>query len=98
MVMLPPTLLRPGRNELDVRAAPSGIYPMRFPRVSVGPLAEIEPLYDRRLFWTRSVPEITVVVSLLVAGLRGRSSGGGGAARCCMACSGWRRRCGPSAP
>ncbi len=68
MAVFPAPLLRAGHNELAVRAAPSQSYPLRFPRVSVGPQAEIAPLHDRRLFWTRTVPEITVVVSLLVAG------------------------------
>jgi signal transduction histidine kinase len=68
MAVLPAPLLRPGRNELAIRvAAPKG-YPLRFPRVAVGPQAEIQPLHDRRLFWTRTVPELTVLVSVLVAG------------------------------
>ncbi|MBT2321018.1 hypothetical protein J7E62_01425 [Variovorax paradoxus] len=68
MAAFPAPLLRPGHNELAIRvAAPKG-YPLRFPQVSVGPQAEIQPLHDRRLFWTRTVPELTVLVSVLVAG------------------------------
>jgi signal transduction histidine kinase len=68
MAVFPAPMLRPGRNELAIRvAAPKG-YPLRFPRVAVGPQAEIQPLHDRRLFWTRTVPELTVLVSVLVAG------------------------------
>ncbi|RST55888.1 ATP-binding protein [Variovorax sp. MHTC-1] len=68
MAVFPAPMLRPGRNELAIRvAAPKG-YPLRFPRVAIGPQAEIQPLHDRRLFWTRTVPELTVLVSVLVAG------------------------------
>lgn len=68
MAVFPVPMLRPGRNELAIRvAAPKG-YPLRFPRVTVGPQAELQPLHDRRLFWTRTVPELTVLVSVLVAG------------------------------
>ncbi|MGK6309854.1 sensor histidine kinase [Variovorax sp. DT-64] len=66
--LLPALLLRPGYNELAIRAAPSRDYPLRFPQVSIGPQDEIQPLHDRRLFWVRTVPELTVLVSLLVAG------------------------------
>ena len=68
MAAIPVPLLRPGRNELAIRAAAPKGYPMRFPRVAVGRENEIRPLHDRRLFWTRTVPELTVLVSLLVAG------------------------------
>ncbi|VTU36981.1 sensor histidine kinase [Variovorax sp. RA8] len=66
--LLPASLLRPGYNELAIRAMPSLDYPLRFPQVSVGPQDEIQPLHNRRLFWVRTVPELTVLVSLLVAG------------------------------
>ncbi|MDB5733002.1 MAG: hypothetical protein JWQ03_2897, partial [Variovorax sp.] len=71
LVMLPASLLRAGRNELALRAASPPDYPMHFARVSIGPQAELQPLYDRRLFWTRTVPQITVVVSMLSAVLMG---------------------------
>ncbi|OUM02642.1 sensor histidine kinase [Variovorax sp. JS1663] len=66
--LLPPSLLRPGPNELAIRAAPSKEYPLRFPQLSVGPVDEIQPLHNRRLFWVRTVPELTVLVSFLAAG------------------------------
>ena len=69
MIAFPAPLLRAGHNELLVRTAPSSIYALRFPRVVVGPEAEILPLYDQRLFWSRTVPQITVIVSLLIAGM-----------------------------
>jgi signal transduction histidine kinase len=68
MVPFPLALLRPGRNELMVRVAPSPTYPVRFPDVEIGPQARIVPLFDRRLFWMRAVPQITVSFSLGVAG------------------------------
>ena len=71
MVAIPAPTLREGRNTLEVRVSPSPSYPMRFPVVSIGPQEDILPLHDRRLFWTRTVPEITVVVSLLTALLMG---------------------------
>jgi signal transduction histidine kinase len=66
--LLPPALLRPGPNELAIRAAASKEYPLRFPQPSIGPVEEIQPLHNRRLFWVRTVPELTVLVSFLAAG------------------------------
>ncbi|MDR6534918.1 ATP-binding protein [Variovorax soli] len=67
-VLLPASLLRPGHNELAIRAGAPSDYPLRFPQLAIGPRDEIEPLHNRRLFWVRTVPELTVVVSVLVAG------------------------------
>ena len=67
MVPIPAPLLRADANELAVRAAPPETYPLRFPRVTIGPQAEIAPLYDRRLFWVRTVPQLTVISSLVIA-------------------------------
>ena len=52
------------------RSAPRrpNVYPLRFPRVDIGPQDEILPLHDRRLFWSRTVPETHGAGSLLVAG------------------------------
>lgn len=66
--LLPASLLRPGYNELAIRAAASRDYPLRFAQLSIGPRDEIQPLHNRRLFWVRTVPELTVLVSVLVAG------------------------------
>lgn len=65
--VLPASLLRPGYNELAIRAAAPRDYPLRFPQVRIGPQDEIQPLHNRRLFWVRTVPELTVLVSFLVA-------------------------------
>ncbi|VTU32496.1 Sensor protein VraS [Variovorax sp. SRS16] len=68
MIPFPSALLHAGRNELMVRVAPSPTYPVRFAHVEVGPQARVVSLYDRRLFWMRAVPQITVLFSLGVAG------------------------------
>ena len=68
LVVLPPSLLRSGTNELLVRVAqPPAGSAVRFPRTSLGPLAEVEPLHDRRLFWVSTTPQITAAVCLLVS-------------------------------
>ncbi|KIQ36197.1 hypothetical protein RT97_01905 [Variovorax paradoxus] len=79
LIPLPRHLLRAGGNVLAVRAAaaPSAVS-LRFPIVSVAPFAELLPVHDRRLFWVRTLPEITVVVCLLMAAI--------------VLCIWWRRR------
>jgi len=68
LVTLPPALLRTGANELLVRVAqpPAGAS-VRFPRPQLGPLAEVAPLYDHRLFWVSVTPQITATICLLVS-------------------------------
>ena len=70
LVTLPPSLLRAGAvNALAVRAAASPERSIRrFPRVDVAPLDELLPVFDRRQFWVRTMPQVTVVVCLLMAG------------------------------
>lgn len=69
LVTLSPRLLQPHGNLLAVRAAAAPMHNVqRFPRVSVGPLTELQPQADRRIFWVRTMPQVTVVVCLLVAG------------------------------
>ncbi len=68
LVQLPAHLLRAGGNELVVRAAATpGEASLRFPRVDIGPLASLTPVYDRRSFWVRSMPQTTVVACLIVS-------------------------------
>ncbi len=68
LVPLPPTALRSAANVLAIRAAVAGDEPLRrFPRIQVGPEAELQPVDDRRLFWVRTMPQITAVVCLLVS-------------------------------
>ena len=68
LVTLPPALLRAGGNELLVRMAqpPAGAT-LRFPRVQLGPIAEVAEKHDRRFFWVSVTPQITAAVCLLVA-------------------------------
>lgn len=67
---LPPSLMRSGApNELAVRAAASPERAIRrFPRVQVGALQALLPVYDRRLFWVRTMPQVTAFVCALTAG------------------------------
>lgn len=64
----PPALLRAGGNELLVRAAqPAAGASERFPRLTIGPLALVGPLYERRFFWQSVVPQVTATVCLLAS-------------------------------
>jgi signal transduction histidine kinase len=67
LLALPEALLRPGRNELLVRAtlATPGVG-LRFPRAEIGPTVDLQPRFDRRLFVVRTLPQTAVAASLLV--------------------------------
>ncbi len=69
LLPLPASLLKPGANVLAVRTAAA---PRRatghFPRVQVGEWRQLQPAFDRRMFWVRTMPQVTVVVCMLVAG------------------------------
>lgn len=68
LVQLPPALLRPGANELQVRVpTPRAGASIRFPRVLLGPAEELRRIHDRRYFWTTTAPQITSAVCLLVS-------------------------------
>jgi signal transduction histidine kinase len=68
LIPLPPGLLKPHDNLLAVRAAAAPLHGVgHFPRVVIGPLAEVQPRADRRTFWVRTMPQVTVVVCLLAA-------------------------------
>jgi signal transduction histidine kinase len=68
LVSLPGALLRPGRNQLFVRAAvpPEGVA-LAMPRLAIGPLSQLQPLHERRFFWVSITPYITASVCLLGA-------------------------------
>ena len=69
LIAVPPGLLRPRGNTLAIRTAAAPTRAVQhFPRVAVGPLADLQPRADRRMFWVRTMPQVTVVVCLLVAG------------------------------
>lgn len=68
LLTLPPSALRPGANELAVRAAlPADGAAIGFPRPVLGPLSELLPIYERRHFWVSSMPKITFAVCLLAS-------------------------------
>jgi len=67
LVTIPEPLLRPGRNELHVRAALPEGRALQFPALSIGTADDLQPLYDRRLFWQRTLPQTAVVLSALMA-------------------------------
>ena len=69
MVIVPQHMLRNSANELLIRVPLSADdRAVRFSSVSIGWPVELLPPYQRRLFWMRTMPQITVVVSLLIAG------------------------------
>ena len=68
LIPLPARLLRGEGNRLAIRAGAAPDNALRhFPRTTVGPEAELLSVYDRRLFWVHTMPQITVVVCLLVS-------------------------------
>ena len=68
LVTLPLPALRSGANQLMVRAAqPRRGSSLYMPRIGIGPQAELTPIYNRRLFWVSTTPEITAAICFLVA-------------------------------
>lgn len=68
LAAVPEGLARPGRNVLLVRATlPGPAATLRFPTISIGPHDELLPLYERRLFWMRTLPQVTVATCALMA-------------------------------
>ncbi|KQP45068.1 ATP-binding protein [Pseudorhodoferax sp. Leaf274] len=69
LLALPPSLLHNGANRLQLRVAASQApAAAMLPRLVLGPQSALQEQFDLRLFFVRTVPVITVVVSL-VAGL-----------------------------
>jgi len=70
LVAIPPPLLRPGANQLLIRvaASPSSRI-IRVPLLEVGPVLQLLPAYERRLFWVRSMAQFTVISCLIVGTL-----------------------------
>jgi len=63
-------VLHAGRNELLLRVAASPMRErLRAPLLQIGPSPEVQPVYDQRLFWIRTMPQITALVCMLVAAL-----------------------------
>ena len=68
LLPVPANLLNPGSNQLDIRV-PTGTSgeARHFPRVAMGPLHLLQARHDTRMFWVRTMPQITVVVCLLAS-------------------------------
>jgi signal transduction histidine kinase len=68
LLPLPDNLMHDGDNELMVRAVPAlGEHSLRFPRVDIGPLVVLSEANDRRQFWVRTAPQLTVLACLIVS-------------------------------
>ena len=62
LLPLPISSTRPGLHVLHLRVARTQDSTLtRMPRLAIGPQAELQPAFDRRFFWVRTVPWITVV-------------------------------------
>ncbi|MBW8843723.1 MAG: hypothetical protein JF607_01940 [Burkholderiales bacterium] len=67
LVTLPNGPLWPHGNVLVLRLPPAaGASILRMPALEVAPLRLLMPVYDRRLFWVRTMPQITVAVGILL--------------------------------
>ena len=68
LLPLPPSQLRAGRNVLHLRAVaahlPAGA---GVPRLVVGTQDELQPQFDRRLFFVRTLPMVTVLAGCVAA-------------------------------
>ncbi|KAF1046648.1 sensor histidine kinase [Xylophilus sp.] len=69
LLRVPDLLLRAGRNELLLRTAPgqSVAGDLAVPRILAGPELLLRPLYERRLFWVRTVPPLTSGACFVIA-------------------------------
>jgi signal transduction histidine kinase len=68
LIAMPQHLLHAGANELWVHAIPvAGENTLTFPEPLVGPVADLMPVYARRMFWVNTVPQLTVAACLAVS-------------------------------
>lgn len=68
LVAVPQGLLQAGPNVLWVHAVPVvGETTLTFPDPLIGPMAELVPAHDRRLFWVHTVPQLSVAACLGVS-------------------------------
>lgn len=59
--------LREGRNELLLRSIRYGPrVGVQLQHIAVGPTVELLPVFDRRMFWVRTMPQYAVVTCLVV--------------------------------
>jgi signal transduction histidine kinase len=67
LIAMPDSQLRVGHNELLLRAVVTDPGAgLRLQRMTIGPTEELLPLYDRRMFWVRTMPQAAVVTCLVV--------------------------------
>ena len=67
LLPLPPALMREGRNVLHVRAAATSVSGNTgLAGVAIGTQDELQPAFERRLFFVRNVPMVTVVAGTAV--------------------------------
>ncbi|MCP5270882.1 MAG: hypothetical protein H6932_06585 [Burkholderiaceae bacterium] len=70
LLPLPQGALRPRDNVLLIRAPAAHNSPtVILSRLQIGPQADLQPVFDRRLFVTRTLPVVTVVTGLVVGAL-----------------------------
>lgn len=70
LLPLPQGALRPRDNVLLIRAPAAHNSPtVILSRLQIGPQADLQPVFDRRLFVARTLPVVTVVTGLVVGAL-----------------------------
>jgi signal transduction histidine kinase len=69
LLPVPPLLLRTGSNRIEMRLVATPVADVRVPQLQIGPASELEPLYERRLFWTRTMSQFTVAACAVVGTL-----------------------------
>lgn len=70
LLPLPAGVLRPAGNLLLIRApAAHNSASVMLSRLAIGPQAELQPMFDRRLFVVRTLPMVTVSTGLVVGTL-----------------------------
>ena len=66
LVAIPAAALRPGTNELLIRIPATAVAPDHMPLLAIGTYVQLLPEYENRLFWVRTMPQFTVLFSLIV--------------------------------
>jgi hypothetical protein len=70
LLPLPAGTLRATDNTLLIRLVPArASSAAMMPRLALGPQADLQPMFDRRLFMVRTVPVVTLVTGLVVGAL-----------------------------
>lgn len=67
LITIPDNQLKDGRNELLLRSIRYGPrVGVQLQHIAVGPTVELLPVFDRRMFWVRTMPQYAVVTCLVV--------------------------------